>query len=404
MGSHSSKERLLKAINHSTIDFPPFYQKFWQRGYLSTREGRWRDQFERVKRTTKLGLEDAVGYEIPRVFSTQVKIIRRKEIVPGESRPIMVQEYVTPNGTLKQIVRQTADWPHGDNVPIFTDYVVPRNRSMKYLVEDKNDLEALSCLFSTPGKEYLRKFEAQVNQVRRFAEENGLLIECGGSLGPEAPGDPEWVDGNSVFLGDALHWLCGIENSVKMAYRSPDLMHRLLDVILGWSLASIDLISRFGGCDVIVHRGWYESFWSPKLYRTFLLPRIKTEVEHVHRAGAKFCYVMSSNIMPFLDLFKELGIDILYGVDPVQGGANLAKVKQTIGDHICIWGGVNSAVTLTGGNEGVEKAVEEAVRVLAPGGGFILAAIDQLFEDTKWENFLTMIQTWRKLSGLLDAI
>jgi uroporphyrinogen decarboxylase len=108
---------------------------------------------------------------------------------------------------------------------------------------------------------------------------------------------------------------------------------------------------------------------------------------------------MSSNIMPFLDLFNELGIDILYGVDPVQGDADLVKVKQTIGDQICIWGGVNSAVTLTGNKAGVEKAVEEAVRTLAPGGGFILAAIDQLFEDTRWDNFVTMIQTWRRLTG-----
>ena len=399
MSRRSSRERLLRAINHSTVDYPPLYQKYWQRGYLSTRDHRWTNQFERASQVTNLGLEDAVGYETPRVFSPQVKIVRRKEIVPGEPRPILVQEYETPKGTLKQIVRQTADWPHGDNVPIFTDYVVPSSRSMKYLVEDKNDVEALSCLFSTPEKEYLRKFEDQVNQVRRFAEDNGLLIECGGSLGPEAPGDPEWIDGNSIFLGDALHWLCGVENSVKMAYRNPNLMHRLLDVISAWSLGSIELISRFGGCDIIVHRGWYESFWSPRLYRTFLLPRLKTEIDLVHRTGAKFCYVMSTNIMPFLDLFKELGIDILYGVDPVQGGADLVRVKQVIGDKICIWGGVNSAVTLTGSKEGVEKAVQGAVRALAPGGGFILAAIDQLFEDTKWENFLTMIQTWRNLTG-----
>jgi uroporphyrinogen-III decarboxylase len=107
--------------------------------------------------------------------------------------------------------------------------------------------------------------------------------------------------------------------------------------------------------------------------------------------------------MPFLDFFKELGIDILYGVDPVQGGADLKKVKETIGEEVCIWGGVNSAVTLTGNKEGVEKAVEEAVSVLAPGGSFILAAIDQLFEDTKWDNFMTMMQTWRRLTGASDA-
>ena len=108
---------------------------------------------------------------------------------------------------------------------------------------------------------------------------------------------------------------------------------------------------------------------------------------------------MSSNIMPFLDLFKELGIDILYGVDPVQGGADLKQVKQKIGSQVCIWGGVNSAFTLMGEKHAVEKAVEDAIGILAPGGGFMLGAIDQIFEDTKWENFLTMMQTWRKLTG-----
>jgi len=103
-------------------------------------------------------------------------------------------------------------------------------------------------------------------------------------------------------------------------------------------------------------------------------------------------------------LVKELGIDILYGVDPVQGGADLIKVKQAIGDRVCIWGGVNSAVTLTGDKQSVEKAVGEAIRTLSPGGGFILAAIDQLFEDTKWDNFMTMIQTWRTLTSASEAI
>ena len=101
--------------------------------------------------------------------------------------------------------------------------------------------------------------------------------------------------------------------------------------------------------------------------------------------------------MPFLEILKEIGVDILYGVDPVQGNADLQKVKEALRGRICIWGGVNSAVTLTGPKQGVEKAVEEAFSTLAP-GGFILAAIDQLFEDTVWENFMTMIHTWKVLT------
>jgi uroporphyrinogen decarboxylase len=94
-----------------------------------------------------------------------------------------------------------------------------------------------------------------------------------------------------------------------------------------------------------------------------------------------------------------MDIDILFGLDPVQGGADLSQVKREIGDRICLWGGVNSAITLgSGSKKDVEKAVSEAVRILSPGGGFILSAIDQLFQDSRWESIETMIETWRKLS------
>jgi len=386
----SSKERLLSTINHSETDHAPFCQKFWQRRYLSNQADGWKDQFERVTKTTRLGLDDTVGFDIPRAFSPEVKITRRKEVVPGESQAFLFQEYQTPKGTLKQIVRQTTDWPHGDSIPIFTDYVVPRGRSKKYLVETIEDVEALSCLFSELGETQLRKFEDHVNRVQKFANQKEVLVECGATLA-----SPEWIDGDSIFLGDALGWLCGLENSVMLAVRNPDLLHRLLDVISSWSSQSIRMITQFGHCDMIVHRGWYEYYWSPKLYKKFLAPRIKKEVELAHRAGAKYCYVMTTGIMPFLDIFKEMEFDVIYGVDPVQGNIDLKRVKDGVGDHICIWGGVNSAVTLTGAKEGVEKAVEAAIRTLGP-HGFILGAIDTLYQDTIWDNFVTMIQSWRK--------
>ena len=387
----SSKQRLLSTINHSEVDHVPFCQKFWQRRYLSSQGDGWRDQFERVTKTTNLGLDDTVGFDIPRTFSPDVKITRHKEVLPGESRALLFQEYHTPKGTLKQIVTQTADWPHGDNIPLFTDYVVPRGRSKKYLVETQEDVEALSSLFSELSEIQLRKFEDHVSQVRKFASQNEVLIEYGDTLA-----SPNWIDGDSIFLGDALGWLCGLENSVMMAAKNPDLLHALLDVISNWSLQSIRLITQFGGCDIVVHRGWYEYYWSPKLYRTFLAPRIKKEVDLAHRAGAKYGYIMTTGLLPFLNIFKEMGVDILYGVDPVQGGANLKRIKETIDERMCIWGGVNAAVTLTGNKQGVEKAVQDAITILAPDGGFILGAVDTLYEDTIWDNFLTMIQSWRK--------
>jgi len=391
-----SKERLMSAIGHSETDHVPLYQKWWLRHYLSSKDDGWRDQFERVKKTTKLGLDDTVGFEPPKTFDPEVKIRLRKEGVSREKYPLLVKEYETPKGTLRQVVCQTEDWIHGDDVPIFTDYVVPRARSRKYLIENIDDVEALSCLFCEPTEEQLQIFLGEANRARDFARENEVLLECGGIYR-----DPwaRWGDGMGLMSGDALAWLSGIENALILAYRNPELIHRLLDIILEWNMRYIRLVSQAGGSDVIIHRGWYEHFWSPKLYQTFLAPRIKKEIELVHRAGSKFCYVMTTGIMPFLEIFKEMGVDILYGIDPVQGGADLKQVKQRIGDRVCLWGGVNSALTLGSENrQSVERAVAEAIKILAPDGGFILAAIDELFEDSRWENIVAMIETWRRLS------
>lgn len=382
----SSRERLLSAISHAEVDHVPLCLKWWSRPYLSVRNDGWKNQFERVRKVTALGLDDTVGFEPRKTLAPEIEVKQRKETLPGEDYPLLFKEYETPKGKLSQIVRQTRDWPHGDDIPMFTDYVTPRSRSKKYLIETMDDVDALSCLYADFTSEEAKAFSDQANEVRSFAEANELVIECG-----------TMDDAMLFFLGDALAWLCGLENAVTLSLKQPDLVHRLLDTILEWNVRYLKQIESVGGCDIVVHRGWYECFWSPKLYQTFLAPRIRTEIELVHRLGAKFCYVMTANITPYLKVLKDLNIDVLYGVDPVQGGADLKQVKREIGDQICLWGGVNSAITLgRGSKDDVRREVHEAIRILAPGGGFILSAIDQLFSDTRWENVQTMIETWRK--------
>jgi len=392
-GTMSSRQRVMQAFNHAEVDHVPLLVRWWGRPHFSDKKDSWRDQFERAQKTTRLGLDDAVQFEPPRMLSPEVTARVRREDHPGERYSILFKEYHTVKGVLSQIAYKTDDWPHGDEIPIFTDFLVPRSRSKKYLIETIEDVEALGVLFAEPSQELLRQAHERADKARSFAEKNEVLIESGTDyLG-------SWLDGSGLFLGDALGWLCGLENAIKFAYGKPQLLHKLLDTILEWNFRHIGLISELGGSDIIVHRAWYETFWSPRLFRTFFAPRIKKEIDYVHRIGSKYCYIMTSGIMPLLEPLAELDIDILYGIDPVQGKADLKQIKRRVGDRVCLWGGMNSAVTLgSGGRQDVENAVRNAIEILAPGGGFVLAPIDQLFEDTRWENVLTMIETWRKLS------
>jgi len=150
--------------------------------------------------------------------------------------------------------------------------------------------------------------------------------------------------------------------------------------------------------DIVNYDGWSESFFPPAQYRIFLVPRIKKLIELTHKSGAKFCYGPRTPSDALFTYFKEMGVDIFSGPDPVQGNKDLLRLKREFGDRICFWGGVNSYVTLgTGKRRQIEKATTEAVRILGPGGGFILSAIDSLDEHTPWRNIEHMIRVWRRV-------
>ena len=127
----SSRQRILQAFDHSEVDHVPLLIRWWSRQYLSNKNDGWREQFERVLKTAKLGLDDAVEFEPPRMLNPEVTVRVRREDRPGEKYPLLFKEYHTPKGVLSQLAYQTHDWPHGQDIPIFTDFLVPRSRSKK---------------------------------------------------------------------------------------------------------------------------------------------------------------------------------------------------------------------------------------------------------------------------------
>ena len=93
------------------------------------------------------------------------------------------------------------------------------------------------------------------------------------------------------------------------------------------------------------------------------------------------------------------GLDVLIGIDPVQGSrTNLPRLKKEVGSTICLWGGVSGAVTVERGTEEeVRAAVRQAVGSLGP-DGFILSPVDNLTVDAPqtWRNVNILIDEWRR--------
>ncbi|HIE28511.1 TPA: hypothetical protein EYP66_14620 [Candidatus Poribacteria bacterium] len=374
----SSLERMLLAINHQEADRVPLVFNVFT--WNPPPHLKYSSALERVDKFLHFGIDDTISLSAPFRYHPDVTTRTWREIT-GERYPILFKEYETPKGTLRQIAWQTEDWPHGDDIPIVGDHNI--SRSQKFPVESPEDLEKLPYLFFQPNREQLNDFKEHVQNIKKFASDRQILIE-----------------GHAGGFGDYAAWLMGIQNLIIAMCDRPGFVHQLLDTILEWEMRDIDILLDTSVVDVIIHRGWYEcaDFWSPHLYRQFIAPRLKKKIQLVHQAGKKFGYIMSTGIMPLLDIFSELDFDILIHVDPVQGGAHLPRLKKEIGERVCFWGGVNSAITLgRGSKDEIRDAVTFAISTLAPRGGLILSAADCLFSDTPWENVRTMIERWREI-------
>jgi len=390
----SSRDRMLVALSAGEPDYVPCSFML----FAALRK-QCADQAEFVERQIEMGLDPYVQlpmrsprgkrtqsehhdlYGLPVRFDPRVEVKNWRE-EPADSRyPVIHREYVTPAGTLNTAVNETDDWPHGDRVPLFDDFVVPRAR--KHLVTCPDDLPALRHLLTPPTDEDVAGFREGARIAKAFAAERNLLV-----VG-------EWG-----VLFDAACWLCGIQELMLMGMADRAFLRDLLAILHEWNKRRMEVVLT-EGVDLLIRRAWYETadFLSPSVYRELILPLLKEDVEQAHQAGAKLGLITTASYTPLLDMYLESGMDALIGLDPVEDPrADFALTKEKLGDRVCLWGGVNGFVTVeTGAPERVRTAVRAAVGQLAPGGGFILSPVDNITADSEsvWQNVRALIDEWR---------
>ena len=304
-----------------------------------------------------------------------------REDAPGQNA-ILHKEYSTPASKLETGVRLSDDWPHGNHIPFLDDYQVPR-ATKPLLTGDQAELEALQYLLTPPQSDDVAQFEAEAARAQAFAREQGVLLAGGWGVG-----------------ADMANWLCGFENLMLLAHERPAFVHQLLEIIHGWNRQRMAVVLS-GRVDLFIYRAWYEGcdFVTPKFYRDEILPRLKSDIALAHEHGALFGYICSSGILPLLHDYLEAGIDVLIGVDPVQGThTDLAAIKAQTAGRICLWGGVSGAVTVEmGEEEEVRAAVRQAIEALGP-RGFILSPVDNITVNAPrtWRNLEVFIDEWRR--------
>jgi uroporphyrinogen decarboxylase len=76
---------------------------------------------------------------------------------------------------------------------------------------------------------------------------------------------------------------------------------------------------------------------------------------------------------------------------------DLAKVKAAHGDRICLIGNINASETLPYGSaEEIEREVIAALRIAAPGGGYVLCSDHSLHCGIPVSNVMAMLDAARR--------
>jgi hypothetical protein len=395
MGVSSSRERQLAALSCRKPDHVPCCFMLFQ-----SLQKQCANDFEFFDRQLALGIDTRVALpDIPFLFAPEVTVRTWKDRPEGEATPLLHKEYCTPAGTLTTIVRQTADWIHGDDVPLFDDYLAPR--AAKFLVTEHTDLAALRWLLTPPRDEEIAAFREMAKEYKRYAQAKGLLL-CGGYR--DGRGNPVSVIGNQggAMIGtDALMWLCGAIAPLYWAFDQPDLLNQVVALIAARDQFQMELMLD-AGAELIIERAWYAGteFWSPKLYRQFIAPMLREKIHMAHQAGAKFGYIITSGVMPIFDDFLDLQIDAILGVDPVQGkDTDLNTLAQRANGRMCLWGGVSAPMSVEHATRAeIWRAVEQAISICGAQGGFILSPVDNIIDPSRetWENVKEFINAWRQ--------
>lgn len=182
------------------------------------------------------------------------------------------------------------------------------------------------------------------------------------------------------------------EFALKLIEKVTDVHCRLLEIYLEDAGPYLDIVE-LPGDDYAALR----PIISPAMFARYFAPAWRRIISLVREGAprAKIMFHSDGNMEPFLGQLIDLGVDIFHCLEPLPG-ADMGRIKATYGDRLCFWGAIDIKRAMTGDAAGVEAEVRERIRVLGPGGGYVVAPANHLQPDVPVTNVITLSRAVRE--------
>lgn len=261
--------------------------------------------------------------------------------------------------------------------------LLKRNAELWVRVAQEFDYSVITGLHWLPLDEQMESFE----YVREIAGDTFMLSA--------------FVDGTyaipsgSDMVEQAVWFIEREEEALEKAER---MVEHAIEVGLQLIKAGAEII--FMCADYCFNSG---PFLSPRMFRKFVTPFLKRQIDAFRQAGAWTVKHTDGNIMPILDQLIECRPDAIHSLDP-QAGVDIKHVRQIVGTEICLMGNVKCAAVHAGTKDEIKQS---ALYCLLYGGvstgAYVYCTSNCIFKGVPVENYRYMLEL-RKRYGSPEAL
>ncbi len=197
----------------------------------------------------------------------------------------------------------------------------------------------------------------------------------------------------AAFMWSA--YLMGLDNFLMNFLAEPELVEITMEKVLRCNMRIVQRAIR-AGAEVIIlgddYAGNLGPMMSPAHFRQFVLPCLQRMIAMIHEEGALCIKHSDGNLYSLLDMIVSAAPDGINPIEPVAG-MDLARVKQLVGDKVCVTGNIDCAQLLPHGTrQEVRDAVRQAIAAAAPRGGYILTSSNSIHSSCNPHNFVEMVR------------
>ncbi|MEM3174020.1 MAG: uroporphyrinogen decarboxylase family protein [Candidatus Bathyarchaeia archaeon] len=261
-------------------------------------------------------------------------------------------------------------------------------------LDPKENVEEFSSISGEELEYYRRETERLYNET-----DKAIFANFGGT----SFGDIALVPGLQLKYPKGVR---GVKEWYMCHVRRPDYIYKVFELQCEVALENLRKIYRVvknrvqvvfvSGTDFGGQNG---PLMSRETYRKLYMPFHKRVNEWIHENTEWKTFIHScGSIEPLIADFIEAGFDILNPVQTSAANMDPRRLKAKYGDKMVFWGGgVDTQRTLPFGTPvQVRGEVRERIKIFAPKGGFIFAAIHNVQPRVPVENVIALYEAVRE--------